>query len=168
MSSDQEMLHAAVLAVAKRMEAVEAAYDLLREHEGGSIAELYEEDRDTYREVVKAREALDLPVLEGNDADPAEDLDDFDEDARLDHPLEVSVLGVFRDGSWEVTGCEVTVCTGGPHIEIEYDGCSMRLNGYWGGSRVQGMPVDAPAAASILDEMMSVAESESKSAGRCW
>lgn len=156
---DDAMLHRRVLACAERIEAAAAAWDLLEEHEGESSGDVYAtHGSEADAKVRAARRALELEPVDEVD-DVAEGLDELDPDeALLDGPLSVVVQGRFWDSSWEVTGVEVVICTGGPHIELRYDGRGMSLYGFWGGSRVEGMPVDSDRAAALLDEAMAVVE----------
>lgn len=152
-------LHARVLATVKRIEAVSAAASLLQHHAGNDADWFYPE---TLEEINAAREVFELPALhdgEGDDTDVADGIDDKLEDPEavfLDDPLEIAVQGRFdmHRGTWDVTGVVVVVATGGPHIEIEYDGANLRANGYWGGERVEGMPLESARAEALLDDMM--------------
>lgn len=90
--------------------------------------------------------------------DVADGLDDLER--MFDDALEIRVEGYRTgfDSEWTPERVRICVGLGGPNLFVVYDGERAWIDGYWGGSRVEGYPISLPDAvqhiASACDYML--------------
>ena len=113
----------------------------LREYEHETLADVRDRDgRDEVANVIAARELLELDALDVEDGedetgDVAEGVDDVHE-RWGEGALDAYVKGTRRaGGEWDIEGAVVVVTTGGPHVQLEYDGRDVVVAGWdWFGA----------------------------------
>ena len=112
--------------VAKRWDEQGSAFVLLRDAEGEDVFSMPADERAALQ---KARGALELDPLKVDD-DASDGLEDCVDRIGAEDALEIYATGKKRGGEWDVDGVVIVTGTGGPHVQIEYDGRSALVRCY--------------------------------------
>lgn len=155
MSRDDEMLERQVRGVVASLTAECEARALLRKHEGDTREDIEADadergraETDALIDALNAaREALELDPVETGD-DVADGLDELR--GPLDDALEMRVEGHRTASEWQVERVRFCVGLGGPNLFVYIDDDDRAwVDGYWGGSKVEGVYFDLDVAAEL-------------------
>lgn len=142
--------------VAAEWEARARAASVLREYEGTHDV-LSDLDASERERVEHARGVLDADNF-GDPANHAADGLDDALDALSEDALEVYVTGrrSVGDSEWAAEGAVVVLGTGGPHMQLEYDGRNVAAHGWdWLGEGRTRVEL-APDAAALVERVFAL------------
>lgn len=154
---DDEMLNDRVNSVVASITAEVAAREALKQAPE-TIGDTPADDRD---QLHHERSVLELEPLATDDDDAwwNDGLDDLP--GMFDDALEVRREGYSTGDGWVVERVRACVGLGGPNLYVYTDGDSAWVDGYWGGSKCEGVYFDratADAIAGALDYWLNEAD----------
>lgn len=151
-SSEKERMHALALRTAQRIEGQAAAVRKLQEAEGETAREIRDNPddggNDVLRDFMAARALLDLPATfaECADEDIADGVEEWLDEMRCDGALSIRRRGYNDGDGWECDEVVIVLGTGGPHVQVEYEGTTATVRAYgWFKDGETTLPVDADA-----------------------
>lgn len=152
MSRDDEMLRGCVDRTVADIIAEVAARRLLEQHADEYVGDLADAGTLLDR-LIGAREVLELepsrPAHDETIGDGLDDLPRLFEDA-----LEIRREGYSTEpGVWLTERVRVCVGLGGPNLFVYTDGDRAWVDGYWGGSKREGVYFDSATADAIASEL---------------